>query len=183
MPATDGRLCETTSSNRCSYHSPCRSANYDSGTHHPRVQGEVSELESDALRAYGAHETSTDTNGPAPPRERDDSDAIERTISAGRSPRQDRRAQSADERCQCPAWTRYPRRGLHFRVLIEDGRRRVRPIGIRVGSGGAGIARIVEDGHLPGSVARRFGAIENRNHGTMIRFSGGRGTRRGGGFD
>ena len=51
MPATDGHAFEVASSNRWSYHSPCRSANYDFGTHHPRVQGEVTGLESAALRA------------------------------------------------------------------------------------------------------------------------------------
>ena len=51
MPATDGHAFEVASSNRWSYHSPCRSANYDFGTHHPRVQGEVTWLEPAALRA------------------------------------------------------------------------------------------------------------------------------------
>ncbi|EWC97165.1 hypothetical protein HMPREF1522_0414 [Actinomyces sp. ICM54] len=51
MPATDGHTFEVASSNRWSYHSPCRSANYDFGTHHPRVQGEVTGPEPAALRA------------------------------------------------------------------------------------------------------------------------------------
>jgi len=51
MPATDGHAFEEASSNRWSYHSPCRSANYDFGTRHPWVQDEVARYESDALRA------------------------------------------------------------------------------------------------------------------------------------